>query len=70
MTLQRHKILGFAFLVLGMLVYDDTLFGPTFRREIMPRMTHANPCTLCCMFFCGVDLEISDKSRLWNQQED
>uniref|UniRef100_A0A914D4C4 Sugar phosphate transporter domain-containing protein n=1 Tax=Acrobeloides nanus TaxID=290746 RepID=A0A914D4C4_9BILA len=62
------KILGFAFLIIGMLVYNDTFFGPKFRSKIMPRMIDTHPCTLCCISFCRADLETNEESRLLNDQ--
>ena len=43
-------------LILGMFVYNDLLFGPRFRREVMPKIRFA-PLALCCASFCGVDVD-------------
>jgi len=54
------QLLGFVLLILGMFVYNDLIFGPRFRRDIFPRMSESNPCTLCCASFCGVDIAMSE----------
>jgi multidrug transporter EmrE-like cation transporter len=58
------QLFGFAFLILGMFVYNDLLFGPKFRREILPKIQNA-PLALCCATFCGVELdELQDEANL------
>lgn len=57
------QILGFALLILGMFVYNDIFFGPRFRHELLPRMNDGNPCTLCCVSFCGVEVDVPDQER-------
>ena len=58
------QLLGFAFLILGMFVYNDIFFGPRFRTQIVPRLSEDNPMTLCCASFCGVELDLPEHERV------
>lgn len=64
------QILGFALLLLGMFVYNDIIFGPYFRRHILPNMGETNPCTSCCFNFCGADTTELDRQVLLQEEEE
>lgn len=63
------QLLGFALLILGMFIYNDLIFGPWFRRDILPRMGGENDCALCCASFCGIEMP-RDAQRLVSGNDD
>jgi len=64
------QIIGFGFLLLGMFVYNDLLFGPKFRREIIPKIKNAS-LAICCLSFCGMEEDlIQDQQHLVINSED
>ena len=50
-----------------MFIYNDLLFGPWFRREILPRI-HEERLALCLASFCGLGLPESDNNRYNNRE--
>ncbi|EFO26183.1 hypothetical protein LOAG_02297 [Loa loa] len=57
------QLLGFALLILGMLVYNDIFFGPYLRQKILP-LVRNNHLAGCCMSFWEVDLVTAGCSPL------
>lgn len=55
------QLLGFAFLILGMFVYNDLLFGPYVREKLLPRLS-GSPALFCSRFW-GVDLEVDQQEE-------
>ncbi|XGW27993.1 hypothetical protein V3C99_008079 [Haemonchus contortus] len=51
------QLIGFALLIAGMFVYNDLVFGPWFRRRVLPKMDTSQCLTKCCFIYCGVDRE-------------
>ncbi|KAI6194195.1 UAA transporter family protein [Aphelenchoides besseyi] len=63
------QLLGFAFLILGMFIYNDLLFGPRFRRDVLPKISY-QPAALCCVNFCGLSANEHDEEQLIVEPED
>jgi drug/metabolite transporter (DMT)-like permease len=63
------QLLGFALLLVGMFVYNDLIFGPMFRQNILPKIEN-NSLSLCCASFCGADIEVADRESLIDEDDE
>lgn len=55
------QLLGFAFLIMGMFVYNDLFFGPYIRANVLPRLS-GTPALICSSFW-GVDLDVDQQEQ-------
>uniref|UniRef100_A0A914V0V2 Solute carrier family 35 member F6 n=1 Tax=Plectus sambesii TaxID=2011161 RepID=A0A914V0V2_9BILA len=49
------QVLGFAFLLLGMFVYNDIAIGPWIRQSLLPTMASRGYSIGCCLSFYGIE---------------
>jgi len=49
------QLLGFAFLLLGMFIYNDIVIGPWIRQTLMPAMARRGYSLGCCFSFYGIE---------------
>ncbi|KAI6172021.1 UAA transporter family protein [Aphelenchoides besseyi] len=49
--------------------HNDLLFGPRFRRDVLPKISY-QPAALCCVNFCGLSANEHDEEQLIVEPED
>ncbi|CAD5216469.1 unnamed protein product [Bursaphelenchus xylophilus] len=56
------QLIGFGFLILGMFIYNDLLFGPYIRQHFIPRLS-GGPGLFCSRFW-GIEVEDTNETSL------